>query len=181
MKKQLIIATLALGAIALGTTNVQAQTATASVTKVDINLASVISIDGGAAPFGLVEFNYPTTASYQAIQTKDVPNSLIVSSTGVFDVKVRAEGANFSNGNDDIAINVLTIRPLIGGTTTMNGTPADVVLATTDEPLMTGNAIGIAQVLDLQYEITAANATSLLFGKPVGNYTQNVTYTATVQ
>ena len=60
MKKQLIIATLALGAIVFGTNNVQAQNHTATTT-VNIVLADVISIDAGSVDTGgLVEFTYVT-------------------------------------------------------------------------------------------------------------------------
>ncbi|WP_026451264.1 hypothetical protein [Aequorivita capsosiphonis] len=176
MKKQLIIATLALGAIVFGTNNVQAQTAT---TAVNIILSDVISIDAGSvANGGSVAFNYVTAEDYNTDTTVNVPTSLKVTSTKNFDVKVKADGANFTDGTNNIPVNVLTIKAATGGT--MAGTQNNVVLSTTDQILIGNAPLGSALTLDLDYEIPAAKSSSAdILGKPVGTYTQNVTYTAT--
>jgi len=178
MKKQLIIATLALGAIVFGTNNAQAQNSTATTT-VNIILADVISIDNGSVAIGgEVAFNYVTAEDYNTSTTVNVPNSLIVTSTKNFDVKVKADGANFTNGTNVIPVNVLTIKAATGGT--MAGTQNSVVLSTTDQVLIANAPLGSALKLNLDYEIPAAKSSSPdILGKPAGTYTQTVTYTAT--
>ncbi|WP_026451266.1 hypothetical protein [Aequorivita capsosiphonis] len=178
MKKQLIIATLALGAIVFGTNNVQAQNHTAT-TAVNIILSDVISIDAGSvANGGAVDFNYVTAEDYNSTKTATVANSLIVTSTKNFDVKVKADGANFINGSNNIPVDVLTIKAATGGS--MAGTQNTIVLSTADQVLIGNAPLGSALTLDLDYEIPAAKSSSAdILGKPAGTYTQNVTYTAT--
>jgi len=178
MKKQLIIATLALGAIVFGTNNAQAQNKTAT-TAVNIILNDVISIDAGSVAIGgAVDFNYVTAEDYNTSTTVIVPTSLKVTSTKNFDVKVKAEGANFTNGSNVIPVNVLTIKAATGGT--MAGTQNTIVLSTTDQVLIGNAPLGSALTLDLDYTIPAAKSSSSdILGKPAGTYTQKVTYTAT--
>src|SRR5690554_5417871 len=103
MKKQLIIATLALGAIVFGTTNAQAQNT--ATTTVNIVLNDVISIDAGSVAIGgLVAFNYVTAEDYNTVTNVVVPNSLIVTSTKNFDIKVKADGPTFTDGTNDIPV-----------------------------------------------------------------------------
>src|SRR5690554_2297109 len=140
MKKQIIIATLAIGAIVFGTNNVQAQNATdpTATTTVRIILNDVISIDSGSvANGGVVDFNYVTAEDYNSAKTATVTNSLIVTSTKNFDVKVKADGANFTDGSNVIPVDVLTIKAATGGS--MAGTQNTIVLSTADQVLI-GNA-----------------------------------------
>lgn len=178
MKKQIIIATLALGGFLFGT-QVQAQNHTAT-TIVNITLADVISIDAGSVAIGgAVDFNYLTAEDYNTITTVNVPNSLIVTSTKNFDIDVKANGASFTDGTNDIPVNVLWIRPA-AGTTTMDGLQNDVNLSAGDQKLISGATMGSSVVLELDYEIPAAKSSSTdILGKPAGTYTQTVTYTAT--
>ncbi len=179
MKKQIIIATLALGAIVFGTNNAQAQVTTATATtRVNIILNDVISIDAGSvANGGVVDFNYVTAADYNSDKTVNVPTSLKVTSTKNFDVKVKADGANFTDGTNNIPVNVLTINAAGG---TIAGTQATIVLSTTDQTLIANAPLGSALTLDLDYTIPAAKSSSAdILGKPAGTYTQTVTYTAT--
>lgn len=179
MKKQIIIATLALGAFVVGTNNVNAQAE--ATTTVNINLADVISIDAGSVAIGgLVAFNYLTAIDYNTDTTVNVPTSLVVTSTRNFDIDVKADGANFEKGGDLIPVDVLTIQPVAGGTTTMTGTPTPVTLTTTNQKLIAGADLGTAQVLEIDYHIPATKSSSAdILGKPSGTYVQTVTYTAT--
>lgn len=179
MKKQLIIATLALGAIVFGTQNTLAQNGPTATTTVNINLADVISIDGGVANGGLVEFNYLTAQNYNdGLGAVTVANSLIVTSTKNFDIKVKADGDNFTDGTNNIPVNVLTIKPSNGGT--MAGNQTLIVLSNNDQVLVGNAPLGSALTLNLDYEIPAAKSSSSdILGKPAGTYTQTVTYTAT--
>lgn len=178
MKKHLLIATFALGAIVFGTTNAQAQNHTAT-TAVNIILNDVISIDAGSIAIGgAVDFNYVTAADYNSTKTAVIENSLIVTSTKNFDVKVKAGGANFTNGTNNIPVNVLTIKAATGGT--MAGTQNQVVLSASDQVLIGNAPLGSALTLNLDYTIPQAKSSSPdILGKPAGTYTQNVTYTAT--
>lgn len=177
MKKQIIIAALALGVFALGTNNVNAQNHTAT-TAANIILVDVISIDGGVAIGGGVDFNFDTAEKYNTGLTVNVPNSLKVTSTKNFDIKVKADGANFTDGTNDIPVGVMTIQVAEGGT--MGGEPTTIVLTTTDQFLVSGADLGSSLTLDLDYIIPAAKSSSSdILGKPAGTYTQNVTYTAT--
>ncbi|WP_026810340.1 hypothetical protein [Arenibacter latericius] len=188
MKKQIISATLALGAILLGMNNVQAQAtqitgdANPATTTVNIKLADVISIlPSSAANGGEINFEYNSAEDYHSVQTKNQPNALIVTSTKTFNIAVKAGGANFEGpSTSTIPVNVLTIKPVKGGTTTMTGATGDVNLSTIDQKLIQGADIGSEVVLELDYEIPAAKASSSdILGKPAGTYTQNVIYTAT--
>lgn len=181
MKKQFIFAALALGAIVFGTNNVLAQTTSpTATTTVNIILNDVISIDkGSVAAGGQVDFNYVTAADYNdGLGAVNVPNSLIVTSTKNFDIKVKAGGANFTHGTNNIPVDVLTIKATSGGT--MAGTKNPIVLSATDQVLVANAPLGSALNLNLDYEIPAAKSSSPdILGKPAGTYTQTVTYTAT--
>ena len=178
MTKQIAIAALTIGAIVLGTNNIQAQNHTAT-TAVNIILNDVISIDAGSVAIGgAVDFNYVTAADYNNDKTATVENSLKVTSTKNFNVNVKADGASFTDGTNLIPVNVLTIKAAAGGT--MAGTQNTIVLST-DDKLLIGNApLGSALTLNLDYTIPAKeSSSSKILGKPAGTYTQTVTYTAT--
>ncbi|NML56293.1 peptidoglycan-binding protein LysM [Chryseobacterium cheonjiense] len=178
MKKQIAIAALTIGAFVLGTNTIQAQNTTATTT-VNITLNDVISIDAGSTAIGnTVDFNYATAADYNSDQTVTKANSLKVTSTKNFNVKVKAGGANFMNGTSTIPVNVLTIKAAAAGT--MGGTKNAVVLSAADQTLVANAPLGSALTLNLDYTIPAAKSSSSdILGKPAGTYTQTVTYTAT--
>ena len=177
MKKQIIIATLALGAFVLGTSNAHAQDPNVS-TNVNIILSDVISIDAGSvANSGIVDFNYVTTTDYNTAKNVTVANSLIITSSNNFDVKVKAEGENFVNGSNVIPVNVLQVKAVTGGT--MVGTMNDITLSNADQTLVTNATLGAQKSLSIDYSISAINAQTVLLGKPAGTYKQTVTYTAT--
>jgi hypothetical protein len=178
MKKQLIIATLALGAIVFGTNNVLAQNNTAT-TAVNIILADVISIDGtSVANGGAVDFTYNTASDYYTTKNAVVENSLKVTSTKNFNITVKAAGDSFVGPTANIPLDVMTIKPSSGGT--MQGTEHTITPSTTDQILIGNVGKGYMLTLTLDYEISAAKASSSdILGKPAEIYTQTVTYTAT--
>ncbi|MGC1631564.1 MAG: peptidoglycan-binding protein LysM [Gelidibacter sp.] len=181
MKKQIIIATLALGAFVIGTNNTQAQIGTTSnpvSTTVNIILSDVISIDAGSvASEGIVDFNYVTTADYNTAKNVTVENSLIVTSSKNFDVKVKAEGENFTSGTDVIPVSVLQVKAVSGGT--MVGTLNQITLSNANQVLVSNATLGAKKSLSIDYSISAEKAQTVLLGKAPGTYTQKVTYTAT--
>ncbi|MGN7863863.1 peptidoglycan-binding protein LysM [Chryseobacterium sp. 22458] len=179
MTKQIAITALTFGAIILGTNNVQAQNTTAT-TAVNITLNDVISIDAGSTAIGgTVAFNYVTAADYNSDQTITKANSLKVTSTKNFNVKVKAGGPNFVNGLNSIPVEVLTIKAATAAGT-MGGTKNDVVLSAGEKTLVANAPLGSALTLNLDYIIPAAKSSSSdILGKPAGTYTQAVTYTAT--
>ncbi len=180
MENLFTITILAIATVVFTVNETFAQTHTAT-TKISINLTDVISIENGSGAIGgVVEFNYMTAADYNSTKTAHVPASLIVTSTKNFDINVKANGANFEKGIDFIPVNVLTIKPVTGGSKPMTGTPSNVVLSDTDQKLISGADLGGALVLELDYEIPQARSSSPdMMGKPAGTYIQTVTYTAT--
>lgn len=148
-------------------------------TRVNIVLADVLSIDSGsAANGGNVDFHYETVADYNSEKTATVANSLIITFTKPFELKVKANGENFENGSNAIPVNVLTIKR--NPSSNMTGTSSPVILSTEDQVLVSGIGHGSRLTLDLDYVIPQARSSSLdILGKPGGTYTQTVTYTAT--
>lgn len=178
MKKQITIFALTLGAIVLGTNNVQAQNHTATTT-VNITLNDVISIDAGSTAIdGVVGFNYVTAEDYNTEKTVAQATALKVTSTKNFNVEVKAGGANFVNGTNNIPVDVLTIKASATAGN-MGGTKSAVVLSAADQTLVADAPKGSAQTLNLDYVIPAAKSSSSdILGKPAGTYTQTVTFTA---
>ena len=180
MKKQIIISALALGAFVLGTSNVQAQTGKNSnpvSTSVNIKLSDVISIDSGVAVGGIVDFNYTTTTDYNTAKNVTVDESLVITSSRNFDVKVKAEGTNFVNGTNLIPVDVLEVEAVTGGS--MTGSLKKITLSNEDQVLVSNATLGARKSLSIDYSISAEKAQTVLLGKAAGTYTQKVTYTAT--
>ncbi|MCJ8498908.1 peptidoglycan-binding protein LysM, partial [Chryseobacterium salipaludis] len=89
--KNFILSSAAFFAFAvLGTNTLSAQSSSnEATTTVNINLQDVISIDAGSvAAGGVVDFNYTNTTDYNNDKTVGVKNSLVVTSSKAFDVKV---------------------------------------------------------------------------------------------
>lgn len=178
MKKQIVIAALSLGAIALGTNQVLAQNSEQVSTSVNIILADVIAMDAGTvASGGTVDFNYGSTKDYNSSKNVTVPNSLVIISSKNFDVKVKSEGANFVSGSNVIPVDILKVKAIPGGS--LVGTLNEVTLSATDQVLVSNAASGAKQSLNIAYSIPAEKASKVLLGKPAGAYTQTVIYTAT--
>ncbi len=179
MTKKIVIVALTFGAIVLGTNTVHAQN-TKATTTVNINLNDVISMDTGSTAIdNTVDFNYVTAADYNSDQTITKANSLKVTSTKSFNVKVKAGGPNFVNGLNSIPVDVLTIKASsVSGT--MGGTKNTVVLSTGQKNLVEDAPLGSALTLNLDYIIPAAKSSSSdILGKPAGTYTQTVIFTTT--
>lgn len=178
MKKQIFLAALSLGAVALGTKQVMAQNSEQMSTSVNIILSDVIAMDiGSAASQGAVDFNYGSTKDYNSSKNVTVPNSLIIISSKNFDVKVKSEGTHFVSGANVIPVDILQVKAVPGGSLT--GTLNEVTLSTNDQVLVSNASLGSRQSLNIAYSISAENASRVLLGKPQGTYTQTVTYTAT--
>ncbi|MDQ0594539.1 hypothetical protein QFZ37_002908 [Chryseobacterium ginsenosidimutans] len=178
MKKQIVIAVLSLGALAIGTNHVRAQYSDHVGTSVNIILADVISIDeGSVASEGTVDFNYVNTTDYNSSKSVTVPNSLVINSSKNFDVKIKSDGANFVSGANTIPVDVLQVKAISGGS--LMGTMNEVTLSTSDQVLVSNASLGSKQALNIAYSISAEKASKVLLGKPKGAYTQTVTYTAT--
>ncbi|KUJ52153.1 hypothetical protein, partial [Chryseobacterium sp. JAH] len=140
--------------------------------------------DSGSTAIGnTVDFNYATAADYNSDQTITKANSLKITSTKNFNVKVKAGGGSFVNGTNLIPVNVLTIKAAAAAGS-MGGTKTPVVLSETDQTLVSNAPLGSALTLNLDYTIPASKSASKssssdILGKPAGTYTQTVTYTAT--
>lgn len=187
MKKQIGFISIHLGSFILGITNVQAQNATSSSldfkpahTIVNILLSDIISIDeGSAASQGIVDFSYVTTTDYNSAKNVMVPNSLIITSSKTFDVKVKADAENFISGSNFIPVDVILIKALSNGNVV--GNLKEVTLSTADQILLDSEPFGAQKTIDINYSISANKAATVLLGTAPGIYTQKVTYTATAQ
>lgn len=186
MKKQLTFIAINLGAFILGVTSIQAQNSTSSIdskpahTIVNILLSDIISIDeGSAASQGVVDFNYVTTTDYNSVKNVMVPNSLVITSSKTFDVKVKADAENFISGANYIPVDVIMIKALSNGN--LVGNLKEVTLSTADQILLDSEPFGAQKAIDINYSISANKAATVLLGTAPGTYTQKVTYTATAQ
>lgn len=150
-----------------------------ATTTINLVLTDVISIEpGSAANGGTVDFHYENVNDYNSEKTTTVPNSLIITFTKPFDLKVKANGENFENGSNFIPVNVLTIKR--NESSQITGTSTPIVLSTQDQVLVSAAGRGSKLNLDLDYIIPQARSSSVdILGKPAGNYTQEITYTAT--
>ncbi len=177
-KNPILIATILLGFLNAVNYSAQAQEAK---TRINLVLADVISIDSGsAAKGGSVDFQYESVSDYNSEKTTTVDNSLIITFTKPFDLKVKANGEYFESGSNLIPVNVLTIKR--NESSNMTGTSSPIILSTQDQVLVSGIGHGSKLTLDLDYVIPQARSSSLdILGKPGGNYTQTVTYTATAR
>lgn len=186
MKKQLTFIAINLGSFILGVANIQAQNSTSSIdskpahTIVNILLSDIISIDeGSAASQGIVDFNYVTTTDYNSAKNVMVPNSLVITSSKTFDVKVKADAENFISGSNFIPVDVILIKALSNGN--LAGNLKEVTLSTADQILLDSEPFGAQKAIDINYSISATKAATVLLGTAPGTYTQKVTYTATAQ
>lgn len=160
--------------LGLGSAKISAQEAT---TTINLILSDVILIEPSSeAKGGSVNFYYENENDYHSKKTSSVPNSLIITNSKPFDLKVKANGENFENGSDYIPVNVLTIKQ--SENSQVNGTASPVVLSAENQTLI--NDVGPSSQLniDLDYIIPKAKSSSTdILGKPEGTYTQKVTYT----
>ncbi|MAP80381.1 MAG: peptidoglycan-binding protein LysM [Aequorivita sp.] len=175
-KQQLVLLIIGVFGLFFGNSNLQAQQAT---TTINLVLNDVIAIDPeSAANGGNVNFNYEDIHDYNSEKTNNVPNSLIITFSKPFDLKVRANGTHFENGSNSIPVDVLTVK--LNESSSIEGNSAPVVLSTSDQVLISGVGSGSKLNLDLDYIIPQERSSSSdILGKPSGSYTQQVTYTAT--
>lgn len=159
--------------------NSHAQTNSAT-THVSIILTDLIAIDQESiAVSNPVTFNYANVNDYNTSQTHHASKSISVISTKSYDLKVKANGDSFTDGVNHIPINVLSIKPVQGGTSTMGGTMNTINLTTFDQNLVSNAPKGFKKVLDIEYQISELKASSSdILGKPAGSYSQTITYTA---
>lgn len=187
MKKQLVHAVISLGLFILAITNLQAQDESPSgiatrpiPTLVNISLSDIISIDeGSAASHGMVDFNYVTSTDYNAAKNVLVPNSLIITSSKTFDIKVKADAENFISGSNFIPVDVILIKALNNGS--LVGNLKEIKLSAADQVLVDSEPFGAQKSINIDYSIPAVKAANVLLGTPPGTYTQKITYTATAR
>lgn len=164
------------GIFLMAASTLYAQQAT---TTINLILADVISIEPGSiANGGIVDFHYENVNDYNSEKINTVANSLVITFSKPFDLKVKAHGENFENGSNAIPIDVLTIRR--NNSSRIGGTSSPIILSTQDQILLSAAGAGSKLNLDLDYIIPKARSSSAdILGKPAGTYTQKITYTAT--
>ncbi|MCU7693727.1 hypothetical protein ACFSPU_05220 [Haoranjiania flava] len=178
MKKTLILAAVSVfGFISF------AQAQATSSTNVKINLTDFITtepgnqtVPGQTPGAAAVEFSYPNAASYTVDQVVSLAGHLKVTATKIFQVTVKAAGANFVNGTNNIPVGVMDITPTVPAGS--GGTATKVTLTAAEQPILTGVKAGI-QTIDVKYSIPADRAQKDILGKPQGTYQQTIVYTFT--
>lgn len=150
---------------------------TGSTSTVNLILTEVISIaPESIANGGVIDFQYHTVEDYQSDQIISVPNSLIITFTNPFELKVQANGAFFENGDQQIPVNVLTIQR--NESSAIQGESQSINLSPQPQVLISGIGAGSLLNIDLDYIIPAEISSSTdILGKPSGTYTQEITYT----
>jgi hypothetical protein len=117
-----------------------------------------------------VNLNLNTPASYQNGISKDMAAHIRVSKTTPYNVYVRSTSVQFSNGVNQIPLNILRIGPM-AGETDMN----TVTLSPTAQLLINSANPVIDRDINMRYSIPASE-TSKLLGKPSGSYTANIIF-----
>ena len=180
MKKEFLAVPL-IGLLSVLFTSLKSQAQTNSATtNISIILTDVIAIDHESIALSQpVIFNYATVNDYNTSQTHRASESIRIISTKPYDLKVKANGESFTDGVNHIPISVLSIKPVQGGATTMEGTMNTIRLTTFDQNLVSNAPKGFKKTLDIDYHISELKASSSdILGKPAGNYSQTITYTA---
>ena len=175
MKKLIVFATLALGAFIFSTNPIYSQATT--TVNIEINGFIHIHLNSEAAG-GVVNFTYSSPEHYNTDQKISVANSLIVSASEAFDIKVKSNVANFTFGQNNIPVDALRIKAVNGGS--LNGIHREVTLSQNNQTLVENSPRGNDLSLNLEYTIPRDKSSNFL-GKPAGTYTGTVTYTATAR
>lgn len=131
-----------------------------------------ISVNAGQTT---VTLTFEEAGDYLNGVTSSQPNHLEVSSTGLFQVAVKASDINLVNGSNTIPVNTITVTPGYGtGGTDPGAIPAAVSLTGNDQIILDSND-GTAQAF---YNVTYdASGGADYINKPAGIYTTTVTYT----
>ncbi len=193
MKKTTIFATAMFAFAVLGSANLSAQDtapasttpleSVASPTTVNIILNDVLSIEHGpGANAKEVNFTYATASDYNTDQNQSVPNTLLVTSSKRFQLKVEAQGPNFVSPtakDEVIPISVMNISVNSGDALPAVNINKPVTLAVTPQEILSKGLVGARKSVGILYTIPAAQAQKHLIGKPEATYTQKVVFTAT--
>ncbi|UYQ93210.1 hypothetical protein MKQ68_24310 [Chitinophaga horti] len=163
---RIIIAMLIVVAGLTTSKNVKAQNATLTV-----RLVAVLTMTVNETNPTLV---FANAADYANGVSVTYPNALTVTSTSAYTIKVKAATADLTNGSNSIPVSNVKVQPT--GTTGI-GTPSQVSLSTTDQNIVTSAPAAILKNINLQYSTDANNAAFI--GKPAGDYTTQITFTAT--
>ncbi|RAJ04103.1 hypothetical protein LX64_02981 [Chitinophaga skermanii] len=101
-------------------------------------------------------------------------NAITVTSTANYSITVKTSSADLANGANTIPVSNVNVA--VSGTTGV-GTTGSGALSTTDLAIVTNAPAAIAKGIGLTYSTTAGNPAFV--GKPSGNYTTTLTFTAT--
>lgn len=152
-----------------------------AVTTVNLVLADVLSVASNSAASGRkVDFHYQNVTDHNSEKQTTIPTSLIITFSKRFDLKDKANEENFNNGNNTIPVNVLTIQR--NESSQITGDSSLVIPSAQDQALISGADHGSRLNLNLEYIIPQERSSpSDMLSKPAGNYTQEITYTATAR
>ena len=155
------------------TAEVKAQASSSATANLSVVLSDLRSITVNAPN---VTIPITTAAHYQSGNFTDVPNHLLVTSSGAYKITATSATANLVNGSNTIPANTITLTPTAGtsvnggGTMTYNAQP---LVNATPGTLIAGGAGTTSSSFNVKY--TASGGASYLV--PAGSYTTVVTYT----
>lgn len=143
-----------------------AQNATLTVTLTPVLVMTVNETNPTLVFSNATDYANGVSATYN--------NALTVTSTTAYTIKVRSGSADLVNGSNTIPVSNVKVAP--SGTTGI-GTTTTVSISTTDQAIITTAPAAILKNINLQYSTDANN--EAFIGKPSGNYTATLTFTAT--
>lgn len=168
----LLLRSLAIPAILLAGTQASQAQASDNAT-LNVVLADVRSIRVNPAQ-NTVQLNFATATDYQNGVTSDQIAHLEVTSTGGYQIKVKASGSALLNGANAIPVNTITLTPgLNAGYTDPGATFTSLSLSATQQQLITTPNGSPRIMFDVRY---GASGGQPYIGKPAGTYVTTITF-----
>ncbi|MCD2424086.1 hypothetical protein LQ567_15005 [Niabella pedocola] len=123
-----------------------------------------------------VTLPFQTAADYKNGVALDLTNHLQVSKTTPYDISVKAQTSDLTNGASGatVPVNILELGPVAG----QSGVNTISALSTTDQLLVSGALPAVDRYLNIRYRIPPSR-TQYLINKPAGIYTAVINYTLT--
>jgi hypothetical protein len=140
----------------------------------NVVLADVRSITVNPAQ-NAVQLNFATATDYQTGVISNQVGHLIVTSTGGFQVKVKASGETLVNGANSIPVNTITLSPSInaGSTLPPGATFVNVQLSSVPQPIIQSTNGSANVIFDVEYKASGGDP---YINKPAGTYVTTITY-----
>ncbi|MBO9591499.1 MAG: hypothetical protein J7599_01235 [Niabella sp.] len=123
-----------------------------------------------------VTLPFQTAADYKNGVALDLVNHLQVSKTTPYDISVKAQTSDLTNGSSGATVPVSILE--LGPATGQSGVNTVSALSTTDQLLVSGALPAVDRYLNIRYRIPPSRTQNLI-NKPAGIYTAVINYTLT--